>query len=311
MQRYKRIKKGLVRFLPQNKLRTEYNHMVVRLKALEAQVDDSAQKLELAKSSFLKNVYHEIRTPLNAIMGFTNLLNRDHLLSDQERDEYVSMINKSSRDFLGLMDDIIQASLLEAGMIKVDKEACNINSFLEENHSFLTIRKHNAERNNVALLLSIDNKLKDKHVEIDKFRISQVLTHFIDNALKFTDRGVVEYGCKIVENALEFYVKDSSSNELSGNENLIFKSFTKLNSDEYEQGGLGLGLSICKDLVNLMNGDIWYKPNVDKGNTFYFSVPLVILSEKETTSVGKGKKESERVTAKPISVLKRQNYLAV
>jgi signal transduction histidine kinase len=306
VQRLKVITQKLKRFLPKSKLRADYDCMVGRLKTLESQVESSAKQLELAKSNFLKNIYHEIRTPLNSIMGFTNLLNRDHLLSDQEKDEYVGLINKSSREFLRKMDDIIQASLLEAGMIKVNLESCNLGTFFEENHSFYSVRKHLADKNNLALLLSVDESIRLLDIQCDKFRITQVLTQLIDNAFKHAEKGVIEYGVNVKDQKLEFFVKDSGMDDLKGNEKVIFNRFTKIETNESESGGLGLGLSICKDLVELMGGKIWVDTEETPGATFYFTIPLL-----ESKEESKETKEETTNKAQFESVLLRQGSLAV
>ncbi len=307
LHKLKKLSKRIINNFTDNKLRSDYNRLLDRLTFLEAQVDAGAKQLEVAKSSFLKNIYHEIRTPLNAIIGFTNLLNKDHLLSETEKDEYASLLNTSSREFLLKIDDIIQASLLEAKMINIDVEACNLHSFFSENHSYFSIRKHNANKNEVALLLSFDENLKNKDVFIDKFRVTQILTHFIDNAFKYTDKGVVEYGCYLKNGMLEFFVKDNSEEDLRGSAQTIFKRFTKIHTIDEQRPGLGLGLAICSELVNLMGGEIWFAPNKDRlGNTFCFSIPM------ETTDIEKSCTQDKVHSKITKSIFgKKQSYLAV
>jgi signal transduction histidine kinase len=280
MQLFKVILGRLKHLLPQNKLRAEYNKMVYRLKTLEAQVEDSAEKLEIAKTSFLKNIYHEIRTPLNSVMGFTSLLSSDYFLSDQEKEEYAAHINQSSRAFLRKMDDIIQASLLEAGMIKVNLEKCNLGEFFEENHTFFSVRKHIAEKNNLVLLCNIDEHINDLDMEFDKFRVTQVLTHLIDNAFKYSDKGIIEYGALLKNDMLEFFVCDNSGRSLQGKEKVIFSRFSKVHLDETDKTGLGLGLSICKGLVELMGGKIGVYTANEKGSKFFFTIPSVLAKSK-------------------------------
>ena len=293
--------------LPQNKLRADYNELIDRLKVLESQVENGAQQLEVAKSSFLKNVYHEIRTPLNSVVGFANLLNRDKLVTSDDIDKYTTLINKGSRDFLRIMDDIIQASLLEAGMININNEKCNLKDFFNENHAFFSIRKHIAEKNSVAILLSLDEVRTDIDIYCDKFRVTQVLTHLIDNALKYTEKGIVEYGCTFKNNQVEFFVKDSSSISLEGQENLLFSKFSKIESSKNEKRGLGLGLAISKSLVNLMGGDIWCAANGKKGSVFYFTIPILTTNKVPTRKTSTN--NASRTILDP--VLRRHSSLAV
>ncbi len=266
-------------FMPKHRIIRDYNQMVSRLKQLETQVAQSTHQLELAKSSFLKNIYHEIRTPLNSVIGFTNLLDNKHLLSPEEREEYTNLINVNSRKFLSLLDDIIQASLLEAGMIKIKPEPVSLADFFDENHSFYSIRRHTQEKNAIALLLSVEDSIKEKCFIFDRYRVSQVLTQLVDNALKYTEKGVVEYGCRIQNDRLEFFVKDNAIPILMPQKRLLFKRFSKLEVTKTDDSGLGLGLSICKDLLQLMEGDILVESNQGHGNNFTFSIPAHISKD--------------------------------
>ena len=285
-----RLKSFFKRFklLPENKLKGEYIEMLQKLKRLENQVESNAQQLELAKTSFLKNLYHEIRTPLNAIMGFTNILAKEEEISAAEREEFLALINNSSAEFLRVMDDIIQASLLEAGMVKINKDEFELNSFLEELHVYFSTRKHVLNKTEIALLKNLPTSTNPISLVCDKHRLTQILSQLIENALKFTERGIVEYGYCIKGQKLEFYVKDSGEGHLDGKENYIFSRFSKIDVSDDSKNGLGLGLSISKKLVELMNGNIWYTANEGRGTCFYFTVPLVCAGSKVISKNTKG-----------------------
>lgn len=279
----KKLKDFFFRFkkmLPENKLKSEYIEMIQKLKKLENQVESNARQLELAKISFLKNLYHEIRTPLNAIMGFTNLIAKEGQINPEEREEYLALINQSSSEFLRIMDDIIQASILEAGMIKLNKDEFVLNEFFHDIHTYFTMRKHILEKNNIALLKNIPEQLDNLTIICDKQRLNQVISQLLENALKFTERGTIEFGYTIKENKLEVYVKDSGIGDLDGKDRFVFSRFSKLDITDDSKNGLGLGLSISKMVVELMGGKIWYAANNTKGTTFYFSVPLVTSENK-------------------------------
>jgi signal transduction histidine kinase len=277
--------------------------MLQKLKSLESQVETSAKQLELAKSSFLKNLYHEIRTPLNSIMGFTNLIARENKLSQAEKEEYLALMNKSSNEFLRIMDDIIQASLLEAGMINVKNDVCHLGAFLDEIHAYFNIRKHVLEKNSIALLRYIPDKFKDLQVVCDKYRINQVFIQLLENAFKFTEKGSIEFGFTMKNDQIEFYVKDSGMGKLNGKEKHIFSPFTKLDISDGSKNGLGLGLSISKSLVELMGGKIWCHSRHGKGSTFYFTIPFHPV-EAENISQNSGNNIVR-------NVMKGQNSLAV
>lgn len=287
---WKKLKDFFFRFkkiLPENKLKSEYIEMIQKLKKLESQVESNARQLELAKTSFLKNLYHEIRTPLNAIMGFTNLIAKEGQVTHEEREEYLALINQSSSEFLRIMDDIIQASILEAGMIKLSKDEFALNDFFHDIHTYYNMRKHILEKNNIALLKNIPEQLDDLKIVSDKQRLNQVISQLLENALKFTERGTIEFGYTIKETKLEVYVKDTGTGNLEGKDRYLFSRFSKLDISDDSKNGLGLGLSICKMLIELMGGKIWYTPNNSKGTIFYFDVPLVTSENKNTLKAEK------------------------
>jgi signal transduction histidine kinase len=287
--------------LPEYRLRTEYFEMLQKLKRLENQVERNAQQLEMAKSSFLKNLYHEIRTPLNAIIGFTNIVAKDSDMHPEEREEYLSHINKSSSDFLRIMDDIIQASLLEAGMINISKDKFDLHHFFNDTHIYFTTRKHLLEKNSIALLKNVPTDISELLITCDRQKLFQILSHLIENALKFTEKGIIEYGYVIKDKKIEFYVKDTGIGNLDGKRNYLFTNFSKLDITENSRNGLGLGLFISKKLVELLDGKIWYSSNETRGTCFYFNIPFVSAE----TNINKGKENYIQ------SALKGQDYLAV
>ncbi|MBN2484775.1 MAG: HAMP domain-containing histidine kinase [Bacteroidales bacterium] len=292
-----------IHLFPPNRLKNDYYEMLQKLKELEGQVEKNAKQLEQAKSSFLKNIYHEIRTPLNSIMGFTNLLAKDYRIGDKEREEYLGFINKSSNDFLRTMDDIIQASLLEAGMIKIAKEKCNLGDFFQDLLSYFTMRKHLLGKNCVALLMNIPESYSDIELLCDKYRLNQVMGHLLENALKFTDKGSVEFGCSIKNQKIEFFVKDTGIGGIDNKDNYIFTRFSKIELAEGTKGGLGLGLSNSKKLLDLMGGKIWCSSNKGKGSCFFFAIPFT-AAEPFAVSASRRNKFFE-------TVIKGQNTLAV
>jgi signal transduction histidine kinase len=282
------IKRWLSERILLSKYKSKVNHidLLRKLEKLEKQVSEQSEQLEQAKISFLKNLYHEIRTPLNAIVGFNNLLLVNKELVASEQEEYHRLINNSSADFLKVMDTIIQASLLEAGMIEMKRNECKIRSILDEAYAYCSLKKRIAEKNNIALLKSMPRQLEDIEIICDKFYLVQVLNYLIENALKFTEKGVVEFGVTSRKHTLEFFVKDSGIGNLKGKENYLFERFTKVDVSDGSKRGLGLGLSNSKKIVELMHGEIWFDDIPDKGTCFYFTIPYLPIKIK-----GKRKKE--------------------
>jgi signal transduction histidine kinase len=244
-----------------------------RIRVLEKKLSEQNARIEVLKSNFLKNIYHEIRTPLNAIVGFTNLLS-NNLKDAKELSHYNEQISNSSHDFLNILDDIIEASLIEADMVKIWETPTELALILDEVHTFFKVQKHIKDKDDVVFLMNIPEEFRKNRVLCDRYRINQVLIYLISNAFKFTRKGIVEVGCTLKDMKwMEFYVKDSGLGGLEDKEELIFSSFTKLDNTALSQKGLGLGLSISKNLVELMGGKIWYNPNKLGGTTFYFSLP--------------------------------------
>ena len=266
---------------------TEYNYLKKRVEVLEKLLDEKSNCVEKAKSVFLRNLYHEIRTPLNSIVGFSDLIEMNNLeLKDKET--YITHIRESSQEFLNKMDNIIEASIIEAGLLKISEEACRLYDLLLEIHSYFSLHKHITDKN-IALLLTIPPELKEIEVKADSFRLTQILTNLLSNAFKFTSRGIIEFGYNLKESNIEFFVKDTGIGGLEGKEKEIYRNFNKLNDPENESTGLGLGLSLSKKLIELMGGAIWFDSVVNKGTTFFFTIPYVPDKSDKLNKTTRGK----------------------
>jgi signal transduction histidine kinase len=250
----------------------EYEYLKLRIEFLEKLLSEKTNAVEKAKSLFLKNLYHEIRTPLNAIVGFANLLE----LNDANENDtliYLTHIKDSSQNFLDKMDKIIEASIIEAGIIKLYNEDCKIYTLLSELHSYFSIHKHICEKE-LAFLLSVPDELKELVIKCDVYRIKQVLTNLLVNAFKFTEKGFVEFGYKVLNNEVEFFVRDTGIGGLEGKEDIIYNIFTKLDESDTSTEGLGLGLRLAKRMAEIMGGNLRFNSTSGKGSTFYFTIPF-------------------------------------
>jgi len=258
-----------------------------------------AEESDRLKSAFLANMSHEIRTPMNGIIGFSELLAVNDL-SDELKAKYVKVIHQSSDQLLHIINDILDISKIEVGEVKIIKNELNVNMLLSELKAlFLTqLKKQNKP---VKLLLKelLDNK--DAVIYSDKFRIHQILNNLISNALKFTESGVIEFGCYLISayktseltdieisdrKRLLFFVKDSGPGISTNKQKVIFNRFRQSDdSNTRDYGGTGLGLSISKGLIQILNGKIWLNSEIGKGSTFYFTLPFEIKAKKEKTKV--------------------------
>jgi PAS domain S-box-containing protein len=229
-----------------------------------------AEESDKLKSSFLANIGHEIRTPLNAIMGFSEFL-LDAGLSDEKREGYVQIIKGSSSQLLSVISDIIDISTIEVDQIEVDSELVNINDLLNE--LFVTYKKLVAVKK-LSMRYSCGRPNELIQVKTDGNRIKQVLCNLLNNAIKFTKEGEIEFGYKIEKKFIEFYVKDCGIGIGPENHELIFQRFRKVaNTNGQIYSGNGLGLSISKALVEKLGGIISVDSKLGSGSTFTFTIP--------------------------------------
>jgi signal transduction histidine kinase len=257
----------------------ENQYLRKKIELLEKLLDEKNNCVEKAKSIFLRNLYHEIRTPLNSIVGFSDLIQRNNL-DIQEKENYVSYIRESSQEFLNKMDNIIEASIIEAGLLKLSFEESKLYDLLSEIHSYFSLHKHIIDKN-IVLLLTVPKEIQDIVALIDPFRLTQILTNLISNSFKFTSRGIIEFGYRLRNAEIEFFIKDTGIGGLEGKENEIFQFFTSIDNSDGSVNGLGLGLSVSKKLVELMGGRIWYKSLRSKGTTFTFTLPYQPVNHKK------------------------------
>ena len=235
---------------------------------------EMAEESDRLKSAFLANMSHEIRTPMNGILGFSNLLKKKNL-HDDLRDKYINLINTNGELLIKIIDDIIDLAKIESGQLQIVENECNINNlFLEILHYFERyMKKYN--KTNISLLCN-ENQSINTNVILDSLRLKQVLFNMVENAIKFTSDGRVEFGCELDNNNfINFYVKDTGIGIPYEKQQIIFDRFLQLDySPAREHGGTGLGLTICKYLVEMMNGKIWVESKPGEGACFNFTVPF-------------------------------------
>ncbi|HKJ06519.1 MAG TPA: PAS domain S-box protein [Flavobacteriaceae bacterium] len=231
---------------------------------------EKAEKANQLKTEFLNNMSHEIRTPMNGIIGFSELLDNPNL-SDEERKSYSNIIQSSSHQLLRVIDDILEISTLETKQEKlVETEFC-LNCFLEELFSIFNLK---AKDSNINLYLKKELSDDQSYIISDKIKLNKILSNLLENALKFTNKGSIEFGYLVKDSNLIFYVKDTGIGILPKNHEIIFERFSQGDKEiKNKYGGLGLGLSICQENVKLLNGSIVLESEKGKGSTFYISIP--------------------------------------
>ncbi|MBN1251666.1 MAG: PAS domain S-box protein [Bacteroidales bacterium] len=263
---------------------------ITSLKAIEKELVKAkikAEESDRLKSAFLANMSHEIRTPMNGIIGFSELLGTPDISGDQ-REKYIDVIRQSSNQLLHIIDDILDISKIEVGEVKIVKGDFNANVLINDmKHIF----DNEIIRRNLKVKLISKTGLRDVDaiIDSDQYRIRQVFTNLINNAIKFTKEGEIEIGYTLItpnkkqtmpeladikENMLLFYVKDTGLGIVKEKQKLIFDRFRQSDeSHSREYGGTGLGLSISKGLIEILDGNIWLVSESGIGSTFYFTLP--------------------------------------
>lgn len=243
-----------------------------------------AEEADRLKSSFLANMSHEIRTPLNAIIGFSQLLSYEEV-SDDLKQEYYKLMDSNGSQLLDLVDDIIDLAKIESGQIVIKKKAINVNDLLKELHkNFQEKAKQDNLLSKLNLTLKTPIRSDGVFINSDRQRIIQVLNNLVGNALKFTKKGGVTIGYRIIDRyTLEFYVKDTGIGIHKEMQDVIFNRFHQLNMvRSLKSKGTGLGLAISKSIINLLGGEIYVDSDFGKGATFSFSLPYKSEQNKST-----------------------------
>ncbi len=250
----------------------ERRNNLINLKKAKAKAEES----DRLKSSFLANFSHEIRTPMNAVMGFAELLNRPNL-SQNKYEEFSQLIQQRSRDLLAIVNDVLDISKIESGQLIFRPSAGNIQQLLDQERNNLEAEVNHLNTKSIEVKVTNELKGVENMVLADFTRLHQVLSNLLSNALKFTERGSIEFGCKLQNtDTLLFYVTDTGVGIDPSQHELIFKPFQQASEDIHQQfGGTGLGLAIVKGLLDLWEGKIWIESEVGKGSSFYFTIPYV------------------------------------
>ncbi|MCB0805151.1 MAG: PAS domain S-box protein [Bacteroidales bacterium] len=238
---------------------------------------EKAEESDRLKSAFLANMSHEIRTPMNAIIGFSQLLNVENIGED-DKNHFIDLIQTSGNDLLHLIDDIIDISKIEAGQFKVFKSQYFLDHILKELYdSYKEFLKTKPEKSNITLRFKTPPEGNTVvYTDIDRFK--QIFRNLLNNAIKFTESGLIEYGYRLVSKnkirVIEFYIRDTGIGIHSDKLDIIFESFRQANdSDTKLYGGTGLGLAITRKMVEILGGEIWVKSVKGQGSTFYFTLP--------------------------------------
>ncbi len=230
---------------------------------------EKAEESDRLKTAFLKNMSHEIRTPMNSILGFTYLLDEPELTGEQ-LNEYVDIIRLSGDRMLNTVNNLMDISLIESEQTTISISKTNVNKQIEKLYNF-----YKPEVESKGIQLHYYNSLPDDEsiIETDEIKFIAILTNLINNAIKFTLEGIIEFGYKKKDGCLLFFVKDTGIGIPKNRQEAIFDRFVQADiEDEMVFEGAGLGLSISKAFIEMLGGRIWVESDEGKGSRFYFTI---------------------------------------
>jgi len=252
---------------------------ISKQKIAQQRIEEARKKAEEAdqlKSAFLQNISHEVRTPLNAILGFSNVLMVDDEISDRERQSYLQLIVRNGQILLHVFNDTIKLSRIQSGLMTVNKKFIYINSIVTDLYRQFIFEKEQIGKNHLRLVAVKGNENAKFSVCCDGQKIKDIMESLLDNAVKFTREGEVNFGYNIINNGcLEFFVSDTGIGIPEDKFEEIFERFHQLDSSmTREYGGTGIGLSLAKDFAKLLDSKIEVQSSLGRGSRFSFVIQV-------------------------------------
>jgi len=250
---------------------------------------DAAESSKKVKENFLANMSHELRTPVNGIIGLTQLLRKTHV--NDQQSSLLELLETSSASLLGVINDVLDISKIEAGKFSIVRATNNLPEVVESAYKLL---KFKADEKVIDLFLEIDTKVPE-YLNFDSLRLNQILMNLLSNAIKFTDRGYVKLKVSVLQKTndkvkIKFTVEDSGIGIASDRLSRIFDSFEQAEDDTANKyGGTGLGLTIVKKLAELKGGELTFSSQVGKGSVFSFTNWYDIANKPKQSNSNKAK----------------------
>ncbi len=267
------------------------NEQIKQINAELKIAKNKAEESNQLKSAFISNLSHEIRTPMNGILGFANLL-ADSDFSPEVQQNYIQIIINSSNQLLRIIDDILEISKLETRQVKVFEQEVNVNFLMLELFNIFNLR---SKENGIPLYLKRTLSDDFSNIYTDRSKLIKVLSNILENALKFTSSGYIEFGYDCDGSNIKFYVKDTGIGIEKEKQEIIFDRFSQAeNTLSRKRDGLGLGLSIAKENTILLGGKISIESKVGEGSVFYVSIPYKRVKIGSSQDEDNNKSEDEK-----------------
>jgi len=238
---------------------------------------EKAQEADRLKSTFLATMSHELRTPLNAVIGFSSLIEEDTELKNIL--DFSKTINNSGNQLLEIVENILDFTLIETGIVQFKKTEFSAMKMMDDLYKKALLQREKINKPEIGIIFKPDQLEKSLILKTDQHRVEQVLFLLINNALKFTKKGTIEFGFSKIENEgipmVKFFVKDTGIGIPKDKQEIIFQMFRQVDeSNTREYGGTGLGLAISKKVVEILDGEIWVDSTLGEESVFYFMIPV-------------------------------------
>ena len=239
---------------------------------------EKAVESDKLKTAFISNMSHEIRTPMNGILGLTQLLHNSRL-TENDKKEYLSLINTNGKILLNLLNDIIDISRIESNQLDMNESVFSVEQLFKDLEQFFRSEKKVKQKELIEFRTVNELNTENSAIKGDLQKIQQILTNLVSNAFKFTYQGEIEVGCRLYEeDKILFFVRDTGIGIAKDQLEYVFNRFTQVDHSLTRPfGGSGLGLAICKGFIERMGGRIWVESELNVGSVFYFCLPYQSL----------------------------------
>lgn len=242
---------------------------------------EKAEESDRLKSAFLATMSHELRTPLNAVIGFSEMITED--LPVSEIVKMAERIHYSGHHLLKIIESMFEISMLEARVTKQIIEEFTVFEFFGTLKNSLIKELAKQNKNHISIVFPPQENASGILLRTDKIKLTLMMSNLLNNAIKFTDQGKIEYGYDIEGKDITFFVKDTGIGIPSSETDIIFERFRQVDdSHTRKHGGIGLGLSICREISNLLQGELWVESVLNAGSSFYFKLPGAVIDADES-----------------------------